>query len=550
MNRFDQFMRHFMDMDEVLKGMSRYGVLTDPQARCQFKDKLTSDIKNKEKELHEKVPALANPKDKVYKRVPSEFRCKQCKGNGFTVKVRSKNKVKSRVIEGCEDCEGKGFLADKIPATKVLGEDVGTFEPTSRTVKGEDGIKRPQWRLKFAFNSKSTVQVQSYLSSQCYPLPKHRKTGLTTTGEKDLEALARKHNDPILWLILGIRELRTMRDTFMGHSYDPDEDGRIRANFGFKPRTGRLNAFGPNIQQVPKRNPTLAKAFRKQFIASEGHLLYERDYSSIEAIITGTLAKDEKFIQATAHSIHAILCSYMLGSPIDLKWPVNRIRKAVRGLKREHPGDYSKAKEVIYLSLYGGKPRMIFYRNPGIFKSIAEATKLQNLFFETLATGVRRWQYLSLIEADEKSYLDTPYGYWHWFWEPMAIKPEKGNSLIWTRNRAKARLLEGDLTYAKKHIKFTSSSDKVLAFRSQSIAASKLKDDCLTMAEDKELGPTMRWVIHDAFINEIPEDKIIEYDKRIFKIMSRPILNGLRIGSEATSGRNWGEMEEMVAEVD
>ena len=42
-------MRHFMDMDEVLKGMSRYGVLTDPQARCQFKDKLTSDIKNKEK---------------------------------------------------------------------------------------------------------------------------------------------------------------------------------------------------------------------------------------------------------------------------------------------------------------------------------------------------------------------------------------------------------------------------------------------------------------------------------------------------------------------
>jgi len=547
MNRFQQFERHFMHLDTILKGMTAKGVLTDPKARLKFRKQLELSIGEKDEKLQQMVPkGLVNSKDRLYALPPIQFRCLGCAGKGYTVKVRSKNKVKFRQIEGCEVCGEAGYSKARLRDRRLVVDSGATYQQSAIYINGEDGKVRQRWQLKFGFNCKSTTQVQAYLRSQGYQLPKHRKTGKETTGEKDLEALAHKHNDRVLWAILGIRELRTLKDTFMGSSYDPHSDGRIHSNFGFKPRTGRLNSYGPNIQQVPKRNPHLAKAFRKQFISAGGSLLYERDYSSIEAVITGYLAKDNYFVAATHHSIHAILCSIMHNNPINLDWPTPKIKAAVKVIKRDHPIDYAKAKQIVYLSLYGGKPKMIYYRNPGMFNSVKEATKLQNLFFDTLAKGIRKWQYLSLIEADEANYFETPYGYWHWFWDPMGIKHDKMVvSLRATREKAKQRLLEGDLQYAKAHIKFTSSSDQVLAFRSQSIAASKLKDDLITMHADPEIQPTLRWVIHDAFICEVKKSDLLRYDTKMARIMDRPILGGLVIGSEAQAGLTWGSMEDI-----
>lgn len=46
--------------------------------------------------------------------------------------------------------------------------------------------------------------------------------------------------------------------------------------------SGRFSCSRPNLQQVPKRNKELAKPFRKLFVADEGHIFFDRDWSQAE----------------------------------------------------------------------------------------------------------------------------------------------------------------------------------------------------------------------------------------------------------------------------
>lgn len=95
-------------------------------------------------------------------------------------------------------------------------------------------------------------------------------------------------------LILDARKLDFFTSTFLNPLDDHIHNGRIHTRFnqavgefGYSSdisgvKFGRLSSADPNMQQVPKRDKNLGRKFRKIFIADEGFVFVELDYSQAE----------------------------------------------------------------------------------------------------------------------------------------------------------------------------------------------------------------------------------------------------------------------------
>lgn len=512
--QFDIFVRHYIDLRPILDQATAKGILVDTEEKFRFAKKVQGIIDDTETEIREMIPKDLVPYQKVYSLPPLEFRCREgCGGKGYQSKQRSKDGMKFKETSACEACGGLGFVKDAVPELfHVSGKD-GTIEHLG----GLD------WGFRPLFNIKSPDHVKLYMHHKGIKIPKQRKTGKETTDAKSLEKLANK--DPLFLLVLRSREARDIRDKYLSGGYDPESDGRVHPRFTFKPSTGRLASERPNFQNVPTRTD-LGKELRRQYIADKGNVLLALDFNAIEAVITGKLAGDEKFVRAAQLSIHGIFTSHMLkwAEPISVDWSDEDILRAVGEVKKKFKSDYAKAKQIVYLSLYGGKKKMIVDSNPGMFKSAAEADRLQKLFFETMAQKVLDWQTSSLREVVTKGYLETPFQYRHWFWDAAKV--------INTEQE-------------KNKLKWGSQAKQALAFKPQSIAACIYKEAMLRL---DDLGKSeLRAPIHDELLFEVEEARLEERYQYHKENMSMPVkeLGGLVFGVEGKWGHRWYPMTDV-----
>lgn len=98
---------------------------------------------------------------------------------------------------------------------------------------------------------------------------------LETFTEGKMVLRVRKLEKILSSFILPLRDQHTWRGRVHGHlnQLKADEYGTI---------SGRLSASNPNLQQVPARDEELATLLRLLFIADEGMVIYEGDYSQQE----------------------------------------------------------------------------------------------------------------------------------------------------------------------------------------------------------------------------------------------------------------------------
>lgn len=88
--------------------------------------------------------------------------------------------------------------------------------------------------------------------------------------------------------IMNARKIDHFIDSFLTPLEDYTHNGRIYTNYNQTTgefggtRTGRLSSYGPNMQQVPKRDEILGPKFRKIFIPDTEFKLIEFDYSQME----------------------------------------------------------------------------------------------------------------------------------------------------------------------------------------------------------------------------------------------------------------------------
>ncbi len=219
-----------------------------------------------------------------------------------------------------------------------------------------------------SFNINSTKQLGEVLFDEIgLPSGKKTKTGYSTDADT-LEALRPYHT--IISDILMYRQTAKLRGTYGDTLADQaDENGRIHTKLNQTgTATGRLASSDPNLQNIPVRGE-MGRELRKYFVADDGYVLLDADYSQIELRLLAVLSDDKAMKEAFigGEDIHAEVASQVFGVPIDDVTPEQRRRaKAVNfgivygigefSLSKDLGISRKMAKEYIenYLTMYSG----------------------------------------------------------------------------------------------------------------------------------------------------------------------------------------------------
>lgn len=199
------------------------------------------------------------------------------------------------------------------------------------------------------FNINSPKQLGTILFEKLgLKAPKKTKTGYSTNAEV-LEKLRTEH--PIVEKILSYRQLAKLKSTYgdgLLAVIDPDT-GRVYSKFNQTVTvTGRISSQEPNLQNIPVRTE-LGRELRKMFIAGDGCVLVDADYSQIELRVLAHLSGDEELIRAfnDGADIHSATAAGVFNVPIDEVTPLMRSRaKTVNFGIVYGMGDYSLAKDL------------------------------------------------------------------------------------------------------------------------------------------------------------------------------------------------------------
>ncbi|MGI6072042.1 MAG: DNA polymerase I [Lachnospiraceae bacterium] len=181
------------------------------------------------------------------------------------------------------------------------------------------------------FNINSPSQLGTILFEKMkLPHRKKTKTGYSTSADV-LEKLAGEF--PFVTKILEYRQVVKLRSTYaVGLTEYIGPDDRIHGRFNQTvTATGRISSADPNLQNIPIRTE-LGQEIRKAFIAGNGCVFLDADYSQIELRLLAHLSDDANLIEAyrSDADIHRITASKVFNTPIDeVTWEQRSNAKAV-----------------------------------------------------------------------------------------------------------------------------------------------------------------------------------------------------------------------------
>lgn len=171
---------------------------------------------------------------------------------------------------------------------------------------------------KERFNISSPKQLGDILFEKLgLPHGKKTKSGYSTNADV-LEALLPEH--PIIGLILEYRQLTKLISTYViGLTNAADEHCRVHTEFKQTlTATGRLSSSEPNLQNIPIRTP-LGREMRAFFVADEGNVLVDADYSQIELRLLAAMSGDDNMTQSfiSGADIHTRTASAVFKVPTN-----------------------------------------------------------------------------------------------------------------------------------------------------------------------------------------------------------------------------------------
>ena len=291
------------------------------------------------------------------------------------------------------EMEYEGFGVDK----KAL-EDFGTMLKAQLAKDLQDVYDM----VGYEFNLNSPKQLGKALFEDLQlPAGKKTKSGYSTNAEV-LEGLRKYH--PVIDKILNYRTYQKLNSTYVEGMKDKvREDGRIHTTFNqTETRTGRISSGEPNLQNIPVRTE-LGQELRKFFVAKEGCILLDADYSQIELRILAHISGDESMRSAFINDedIHTQTAAKIMHLPVEMVTPQIRSRaKAVNFGIVYGIGAFSLAKDV------------------GI--TVKEASQFIQNYLDTFV-GVKEYMNTITQFAKENGYVSTLYN-------RRRILPEINNS--------------------------------------------------------------------------------------------------------------------------
>ena len=241
------------------------------------------------------------------------------------------------------------------------------------------------------FNIGSPKQLGVVLFEEMgLPTGKKTKTGYSTNAEV-LENLRDKHE--IVDAILQYRQLSKLNSTYVeGLLKVIADDGRVHSVFKqTETRTGRISSAEPNVQNIPVRTE-LGRNMRKFFVADEGKVLLDADYSQIELRILSHMSGDANMQDGfnKGMDIHTATAAQVFDMPADMV--TSEMRRA--------------AKAVNFGIVYGIGA---FSLSKDIGVSVAEADRYIKNYFAKYP-NVQKFMETTVDDAKEKGYAVTMFG--------------------------------------------------------------------------------------------------------------------------------------------
>ncbi len=286
-------------------------------------------------------------------------------------------------------------LAQVLASMEEIGfrlDTEGVVQYAKRLAEAEAGLLDAVWLAAgHDFNLNSPKQLGEVLFEELgLPAGKKTKTGYSTDAET-LEKLRPYH--PIIDDILSYRQISKLRGTY-GEPLArlADENGRIHTQLNQTgTATGRLSSNDPNLQNIPVRME-LGRELRKYFIAGEGRVLVDADYSQIELRLVAHLSGDETMKEAfvSGTDIHTKVASQVFYVPEEDVTPELRRR----------------AKAVNFGIIYGIGD---FSLSQDLHITRKQAAQYIESYLHTYPK-VDRYLQGTIAEAKEKGYTTTMYG--------------------------------------------------------------------------------------------------------------------------------------------
>ena len=243
----------------------------------------------------------------------------------------------------------------------------------------------------YEFNLNSPKQLGEALFVKLgLPAKKKTKSGFSTSAEV-LEELKNYH--PAVEQLLEYRQLAKLKSTYVdGLLAVRGEDGRVHTTFNqAETRTGRISSSEPNLQNIPVRREN-GRELRRFFIAPQGDLLCDADYSQIELRVLAHMADDQAMIETFANGgdIHTSTAARVFHMPEQMVTPLMR----------------SQAKAVNFGIVYGIGPYSL---SNDLNISFKEAKDYINGYMATYS-GVSRYMSQVVEQAKEDGYATTLLG--------------------------------------------------------------------------------------------------------------------------------------------
>lgn len=347
----------------------------------------------------------------------------------------------------------------------------------------------------YRFNLNSPKQLGEALFIKLgLPAGKKTKTGYSTNAEV-LEKLRYEH--PVVELILEYRTLAKIKSTYCdGLLKVVEEDGRIHSSFNqTETRTGRISSTEPNLQNIPVRTD-VGRELRKFFVAKEGCVLVDADYSQIELRVLAHVANDSGMIEAFKENddIHRNTAAQVFHMPREMVTPLMR----------------SRAKAVNFGIIYG-IGAFSLAKNIGVTRK--EAEEYIKTYLDHFS-GVRNYMTNVVEHAKETGYVETLFG-------RRRYLPELSSSNFNLRSFGERVAMNMPI---------------------QGTAADIIKIAMIRVVhrlEKEGLRARLILQVHDELIVEAPEEEAPLVQQLLTEEMEQAIHLSVPMVAEATIGKTW-----------
>ncbi len=183
------------------------------------------------------------------------------------------------------------------------------------------------------FNINSPMQLGSVLFNELgIKEVKKKNSDKYTTAAEVLENLVDKY--PVISDVLKYRFYQKLISTYL-EGFKPLADkksGIIHTTFHqTATTTGRLSSSNPNLQNIPIRDDE-GKELRKLFVARDGNVFIDADYSQIELRLLAHFSECKELVEAYRkdEDIHSVTASQVFG--VDIKEVTPKMRRAAKAV--------------------------------------------------------------------------------------------------------------------------------------------------------------------------------------------------------------------------